>query len=68
MATFMMRVIEPKTQFDGWLVQVRNQVTGQWEQVPRYIGGGLVAFDSRAQAVKAAKAFTRNRSEYSVAA
>lgn len=42
----------------GFIAEIKR--AGEWKRVNKYIGGGLVSFDSRDQALKAVKAEAHN--------
>jgi hypothetical protein len=56
---FKINYTTPKSQIEGWngTISVDNGAT--WHRLTKYVGGGLVSFDSKEQMVKEAKRLAR---------
>lgn len=52
--TYKVRTTAPKSQIEGWQGRVSVDGGTTWVRLTKYIGGGLVSFDSRAQLMKEA--------------
>jgi hypothetical protein len=57
---YKVRMTSPKSQIEGWQGRVSVDGGATWIRLTKYVGGGLVAFDSQAQLMKeAAKVASR---------
>jgi hypothetical protein len=52
--TYKVRMTAPKSQIEGWNGRVSVDGGITWVRLTKYVGGGLVAFDSEAQLMKEA--------------
>jgi hypothetical protein len=52
--TYKVRMTAPKSAIEGWNGKVSVDGGITWVRLTKYVGGGLVAFDSKAQLLKAA--------------
>ncbi len=57
--TYKVRVTAPKSQIEGWTGRVSVDRGVTWVQLTKFVSGGLVAFDSEAQLMKAAASMAR---------
>lgn len=57
---FEFKIYKPKTFIDGWRIKVLNRQTQQWEEVKRFVGGTVCAFESRQQALKTASRYAKH--------
>jgi hypothetical protein len=52
--TYKVRMTAPKSQIEGWRGRVSVDGGASWIRLTKYVGGGLVAFDSKIQLMKEA--------------
>ena len=57
--TYKVRTIAPKSAIEGWRGRVSVDGGVTWVRLTKYVGGGLVAFDSQAQLMKEAARVAR---------
>jgi hypothetical protein len=57
--TFKIRMTAPKSFIEGWNGRVSVDNGQTWVRLTKYVGGGLVAFDSKAQLMKEASRVAR---------
>jgi hypothetical protein len=56
---YKVRMTAPKSQIEGWRGRVSVDGGATWVRLTKYVGGGLVAFDSQAQLMKEATRVAR---------
>lgn len=56
---YKIRMTAPKSQIEGWNGQLSVDGGATWVRLTKYVGGGLVAFDSKAQLMKEAEKVAR---------
>jgi hypothetical protein len=57
--TYKIRMTAPKSAYEGWLGRISVDGGTTWVRLTKYVGGGLVAFDSQAQLTKEAARVAR---------
>lgn len=57
--TYKVRMTAPKTAIEGWHGRISIDGGTTWVRLTKYVGGGLVAFDSQAQLMKEAAKVAR---------
>ncbi len=56
---YKIRMTAPKSQIEGWQGRVSVDGGASWVRLTKFVGGGLVAFDSEAQLMKEAAKVVR---------
>lgn len=51
---YKVRMTAPKSQIEGWQGRVSVDGGATWVRLTKYVGGGVVSFDSQAQLMKEA--------------
>jgi hypothetical protein len=56
---YKVRMTAPKSQIEGWNGRISVNGGATWVRLTKYVGGELVAFDSKAQLLKEAAKVAR---------